>query len=65
MLFLQSPGFAAKAFDAVPVDRPGKAAGADAEAYLHGIGARCWQREVNNTVRKNRKRFSFTKKRFN
>jgi hypothetical protein len=64
-LLLQAPGFPAQAFDPVPVYRVGKTAGGDAETYLHRKFTWLLQGHVNNPVWKNRKRFSFPKKRFN
>jgi hypothetical protein len=65
-LFLKAPAFAAQAFYAVTVYGVGEMTGGCAEAYLYGILAcRQLNRQVNYTVWKNRKRFSFPKKRFN
>lgn len=65
-LFLKAPGFAAKAFYAVTVNRVGKVAGTCAKAYLYGVFIHGQlYRHIDNAVWKNRKRFSVTKKRFN
>jgi len=65
-LFLQAPGFPAQALYAVTVYGAGKMAGGGAEAYLHRVLAcRQGRRHIHYPVWKNRKRFSFPKKRFN
>jgi hypothetical protein len=65
-MLLKAPGFAAQALYAVTVYGMGKMPGACAKAYLNGVFVR-WQlyRHVDHAVWKNRKRFSFPKKRFN
>ena len=65
-LLLQAPAFAAKAFDAVTVYRVGKVAARGCKPCLHRILlCRQGSRHKNHAIRKNRKRFSVSKKRFN
>lgn len=66
-LLLETPGFTGQALDAVTVYRMGKTPGGGAKACLHRvlIYRQLLYGQVNNTERENRKRFSFTKKRFN
>lgn len=65
-MFLEAPGFAAQAFYPVTVHCPGKMPGAGAKAHLYGIFVhRELYRHIDHPVRKNRKRFSVPKKRFN
>lgn len=66
-LLLEAPGFTGKPFDTVTVYRMGKTPGGGAKAYLHRIFVyrQLLYGQVNDTERENRKRFSFTKKRFN
>ena len=66
VLFLEAPGFAAQALYTVTVYGAGKMAGSGAKAYLNGVFVRRQlHRHVDHAVWKNRKRFSFPKKRFN
>lgn len=65
-MFLEAPCFAAQAFYAVAVYGAGKVPGAGAKAYLNGVFVhRQLYRHIDHAVWKNRKRFSFPKKRFN
>ncbi len=66
-LLLQAPGFAGEAFDTVTINRVGETAGRGAKTYLHRefVHRQLLNGQVNYTERENRKRFSFTKKRFN
>jgi hypothetical protein len=65
-LFLQAPAFACKPLYAVTVYCMGKPFGRNSEACLGGIfTARVIYPYKKYTVGKNRKRFSFPKKRFN
>jgi hypothetical protein len=65
-VFLETPAFTGKSFDAVTVYCMGKTFCRGAESrlnriFVHGL----IYRHVDNAVWKNRKRFSFPKKRFN
>ena len=65
-LLLQAPAFACKTFYTVPVHRMRELPGRGAKTDLDGIFIRrLIYRHINYPVGKNRKRFSFPKKRFN